>query len=530
MRHHLAKLTPVVLGGCSLLYNPNNIKPAPADASDAQMVDAEMMADAEIDAPPIIDVDPTMLAVMDAWPPVIYEGQGVDNSGKAMLIIKGAHFAADATVSVSPMTDLTLDTPVVSAHHDYIAVPITFAISATDTGLVPLTITVNETGATAQSLPNKVSVQYLKKLTNPALTLPLEARYSQVALTGTPTFAGDLTQPVIIRSVSSITCATNGTASFNAKGANGTNTNKGAGGPGGCPGGDEGSPGGCAAPLVGGGGSSSGANGGGGGGFGTMGANGGSPGGAGHGTVAILSYTGSDPMGADRNQASGGGGGTADGLILVTGGGGGGGGGGSVEMTAGGDIKCGGIDVSGGNGANGAGTLTGGTGGGGGGAGGLVLLRTDRGSITGAAMTANGGGGGNHANGGGGSNGGAGGSGRMRVDTAGTTVPTATPSLLLHRGLSFASSTMPIYTTASPMVTLVGTPGDVFDMYVIDGAGAVREGEPKNQTMDGSGSMSLQVTLIAGYNRLCATIRPGVRNTTDRFSLADTCIELTYLP
>jgi hypothetical protein len=89
---------------------------------------------------------------------------------------------------------------------------------------------------------------------------------------------------------------------------------------------------------------------------------------------------------------------------------------------------------------------------------------------------------------------------------------------------------MPIYTTASPMVTLVGTPGDVFDMYVIDGAGAVREGEPKNQTMDGSGSMSLQVTLIAGYNRLCATIRPGVRNTTDRFSLADTCIELTYLP
>jgi hypothetical protein len=529
MRHHLAKLTPVVLGGCSLLYNPNNIAKPPVDASDAQMVDAELMADAAIDAPPIIDVDPTMLAVTDAWPGVIYEGQGVDNSAQAMLVIKGQHFAADAMVTVTPMTDLTLGTPTVSAHHDYIAVPITFAISATDTGLVPLTITVNETGATAKDLPNKVSVQYLKKLTNPTLTLPLETRYSQVALTGTPTFAGDLTQPVIIHSVSSITCASNGTAMFNAKGATATDTGGAAAGPGGCSGGDEGAAGGCPSPAVGGGGSTSGGNGGGGGGFGTAGqSGGGNNGGVAHGSPLVISYAGVTADGSDRNQASGGGGGTADGLILVSGGGGGGGGGGTVEMTAGGDIKCGSIDVTGGKGADGASTLTGGRGGGGGGAGGLVVLRTDRGSITGAAMTVNGGLGGTKA--GTGSNGGAGGVGRMRVDTAGTTVPSATPAQSLHRGLSFASSTMPIYTTPSPTVTLLGTPGDVFDMYVVDGAGAPHEGEPKSQTVDGTGMISLQVTLLAGYNRLCATLRPGTRNLTDRYSLADTCIELTYLP
>jgi hypothetical protein len=528
MGHYLAKLTPVFLSGCSLLYNPNNIKPPPVDASDAQDIDAEMMADASIDAPPIIDVDPTMLAVSDAWPAVIYEGQGVDNSAQAMLVIKGAHFAADATVSVSPMTDLTLGTPTISAHHDYIAVPITFAISATDTGAVPITITVNETGASAPvTLAGKVSVQYLKKLTNPALTLPLEERYSQVALTGAPTFTGDLTSPVIIRSVSSITCASNGTGAFNAKGGSTTNTNGAAGGPGGCGGGDEGAAGGCANPLVGGGGSTSGGNGGGGGGYGSMGQNGGSTGGVAHGSALILSYAGTDATGTDRNQASGGGGGTADGILLPSGGGGGGGGGGAVELTAGGDIKCGAIDVTGGTGANAAGTLTGGGGGGGGGAGGVIVLRTDRGTITGAAMTANGGGGGNKS--GSGSNGGAGGIGRMRVNAPGN-LPAATPSGALHRGLSFASSTMPIYTTPSPSVTLLGAAGDVFDMYVVDGAGVAHEGEPKNVTMDGSGMMALQVTLLAGYNRLCATIRPGTRNLTDRYSLTDTCIELTYLP
>jgi hypothetical protein len=88
---------------------------------------------------------------------------------------------------------------------------------------------------------------------------------------------------------------------------------------------------------------------------------------------------------------------------------------------------------------------------------------------------------------------------------------------------------MAIYTSASPMVTLLGTPGDLFDMYVVDGAGVAHEGEPKNQTMDPSGMMALQVTLLPGYNRLCATLKPGARSLTDRYNLADTCIELTLL-
>jgi hypothetical protein len=251
-----------------------------------------------------------------------------------------------------------------------------------------------------------------------------------------------------------------------------------------------------------------------------------------HGSPLILSYAGSTADGSDRNGSGGGGGGTAEGINLGTGGGGGGGGG-TVEMTAGGDIKCGSIDVSGGGGA--AGTLLGlgaKSGGGGGGSGGALVMRTDRGTIaiagSGTNLKANAGPGGAHA-GASGTDGGTGGVGRIRVDTAGT-LPTTGPTGVFHRGLSFAAATMPIYTVDNPTISILGAPGDQFDMYVVDGAGAAHEGEPKNQTIDGSAMISLQVTLVAGYNRLCATLKPGTRSLTDRYNLAETCIELTYLP
>ncbi|HUS29076.1 MAG TPA: hypothetical protein VMZ53_11215 [Kofleriaceae bacterium] len=528
MRHHLAKLTPVLLGGCSLLYNPNNISKPPVDATDGPLeIDAAPMIDGAIDAPPNYTVDPTMLTVIDAWPHDIYEGQGLDNSSPVNLVIYGHHFAPDATVAINPSAGLTVGTPTISANHDYIVVPITAAVSATDTGSAALTITVSETGATPFDLSGKVSLQYLKSLTNGTLTLPLDTRYARVALPATVTFAGDLASPVRIHSMSSITCGNGTTNGFAAKGGTATNTTGAAGGPGGCSGGNEGAAGGCGAPLIGGGGSTSGANGGGGGGHGTAGTSGGgNNGGAAHGSPLLLTFTGAAADGSDYNQASGGGGGTADGLILASGGGGGGGGGGSVEMVAGGDIKCGAIDVSGGKGADGAGTL-GGTGGGGGGAGGALIVRTGRGTIMNASLLASGGGGG--AKQGTGSNGGAGGVGRVRVDTAGA-LPTVTPGAALHRGLSFASSTMPFYTVPNPMVTLLGTAGDSFDMYVVDDAGVAHEGEPKNQMIGTTGMTTLQVTLLPGYNRLCATIKPGVRDKDNAFSLADTCIEIAYLP
>ena len=145
---------------------------------------------------------------------------------------------------------------------------------------------------------------------------------------------------------------------------------------------------------------------------------------------------------------------------------------------------------------------------------------------TGSALTATGGATGAGASGGAG---GMGGVGRIRVDAPGT-LPTTTPTGVLHRGLAFATATMAIYTVDNPMVTLLGTAGDVFDMYVIDSAGVEHTGEPQNQTIDGTGMKTMQITLLPGYNRLCATIRPGTRDKTDPFSLADKCVEVAYLP
>lgn len=529
MGQQLAKWVPVVFAsGCSLIYNPNNIEKPPIDATDAPMVDAEMTADARIDAAPISDANPAALTIEDATPSVIYEGQGVDNSAPAILVIKGHHFIPGATVSISPATGLTLGTPMVSANGDYIMVPVTVAVDGSQsTTTVPLTISVDETGASTQMLTGKLTLQPLPTLTGSTLTLPLAERYARVAITGAPTFAGTAGR-VIIRSMSSITCA-----GIAAKGATPASTvAAGAAGPGGCAGGGESATGGCSGVIGGGGaGGAAGGGGGGGGGYGTAGAVGGGGGAGGalgpkHGTPLIVSYDGSTADGADRNQASGGGGGApANGLAN---GGGGGGGGGTVELTAGGDINCGAVNVSGGDGHDATTTLgTAASGGGGGGAGGVIVVRTDSGTITNTTLTTAGGAGG--AGAGGGAPGGQGGAGRIRVDAPGS-LPTTAPTGVVHRGLSFAAATMHVSTTDNPMVTLLGTEGDVFDMYVVDAAGLEHTGEPQNQTIDSNGMKSVVVTLLPGYNRLCATLRPGTRNKDDRFSLADKCVEIAYLP
>lgn len=528
MGQHLAKWAPVVLAsGCSLIYNPNNIEKPPSDATDAPMIDVQMTADARIDAPPLSDANPAALTLEEVAPSVIYEGQGVDNSAPATLVITGHHFIPGATVSISPNTGLTLGTPMVAANGDYIMVPVTVAVDGSQSiTTVPLTISVDETGATTQMLAGKLALQPLPTLTGSTLTLPLAERYARVAITGTPTFAGTPGR-VIIHSMSSITCA-----ALSAKGAAPASTAAaGAAGPGGCGGGGEGAAGGCAG-VVGGGGAGGGGGGGGGGGYGTAGTvgNGGGAGGAlgpAHGTPLIISYQGAAADGADRNQASGGGGGAPVNATLATGGGGGGGGG-TVELTAGGDINCGAVNVSGGNGAAATTTLgTAASGGGGGGAGGVIVVRTDSGTITNTTLTASGGSPG--AGAGGGAAGGQGGAGRIRVDTPGA-LPATAPTGVERRGLSFAAATMHISTTDNPMVTLLGTAGDTFDMYVVDAAGVEHTGEPQNQMIDSNGMKTVVVTLLPGYNRLCATLRPGTRNTTDPFSLADKCVEIAYLP
>jgi hypothetical protein len=280
--------------------------------------------------------------------------------------------------------------------------------------------------------------------------------------------------------------------------------------------------GGCGGGLVGGGGAGGAGGGGGGGGHGTDGAAGGGGGAGGsigpaHGTAAVVSYDGVQPDGSDRNQASGGAGGGAA-IGATSNPGAGGGGGGSVELTAGGNISCGAISVNGGGGSNG-GAIVGAAGGGGGGAGGLVVIRAG-GTLTTGALSATPGGAGNGA--GGGAVGGVGGFGRVRVDTAGA-LPTSNP--IARRGAVFVSPPA-VVTSDNPMIDIMGTTNDVFDMYVIDDAGVPHFGEPMNQMIEASGMKTVVPTLLPGYNRLCLTVRPGTRGE----ALADKCIDVAYLP
>jgi hypothetical protein len=523
MRQHLASLIPTtfLVGGCSLIYNPSNISKPPADANDGG-IDAEMTADARIDAPPLADANPSMLVLEDVAPNIIYEGQGQGGSRPALLIIRGHHIVADGlTVSITPSTGLTLGTPTVSMNGDYIALPVSVAINGTSSGTTALMITVEQTGGPAGGamLSGKLAVQNLPELTagGTIATSTLAPLYSQVNTNTNVTFTGDATQPAIVRAVSSIKLG-----NITASGATGTTgaDGGGAGGPGGCSGGGGGSTGGCT-QNDGGGGGGGGTAGGGGGGFGAPGGSGnGSGGGAAgvmHGTVQVVNYGGAAGM---ANQSAGGGGGAAAALASQ---GAGGGGGGTVELTAGGDIMIGTITANGGKGGDAGGLVTG-AGGGGGGSGGLVVIRSGAGTIATGAVSAIGGGAG--APGGtGGGGGGMGGPGRVRVDqpTAGS-LPSATPSA--RRGVTFAANTPTIVTTDNPMVTLNGTTDDVIDAYVIDADDVPHFGEPMNLKFGPSGTLMMTPTMLAGYNKLCVTLRPGTRGET----LADTCIEIAYLP
>ncbi|NVB77628.1 MAG: hypothetical protein HOV81_04470, partial [Kofleriaceae bacterium] len=76
MRQHVAKLTPALflVGGCSLIYNPSNIDKPPVDARGP---------DVGIDAAPIYDANPGLLAVEDVAPKTLFEGQGEGGSRTA---------------------------------------------------------------------------------------------------------------------------------------------------------------------------------------------------------------------------------------------------------------------------------------------------------------------------------------------------------------------------------------------------------------------------------------------------------------
>jgi hypothetical protein len=503
MRQLLASLVPTALlaGGCSLIYNPSNIDKPPADGS----------VDARIDAPPVFDANPSMLALEDVTPNIIYEGQGQGGSRPALLVIRGHHIVPDGlVVTIAPDTGLTLGAPMASMNGDFIALPITVAIDeAANTGSVPLTISVSQDGGPGVvMLDNKLSVTYLPQLTASGTinTSTLAPLYSHVNA-GNVTFTG--TMAATVKSVSSITFGNIAVAG----GAGGANSAGGAG-PGGCGGAGPADNGGCSGSEGGGTGASTGSGGGGGGGFATKGSDGagGAKGGDAHGNAQLVNYELAPPL--TSNRSGGGGGGRSS---LLANAGGGGGGGGTVELSAGGDIVVGTIDAKGGAGGNASGAVTA-AGGGGGGSGGVVVLRSIAGTISATAVQVDGGTAGAAVAGGGA--GGAGAPGRTRAD-----VPTGSPPAGMRRGPAFAASTPAIVTTDNPMIVMTGTTDDVVDGYLIDMDGVERFGEPMNQVFS-NGMLMMTPTLLPGFNTLCFTLRPGTRGK----SLADTCIEMAYLP
>src|SRR5450755_3377640 len=132
----------VLLTSCSLIYDPSKIH-----AGDGGGSDGAGFADAPVDTP-YVAADPSMVHASDLQPPVIYEGQGVDNSRPAVLTIRGVNFASGATVTIAPTNtgdsaDLTVGTVAVAADAHSLAVPITANIMTTlGAGIgVPLTIT-----------------------------------------------------------------------------------------------------------------------------------------------------------------------------------------------------------------------------------------------------------------------------------------------------------------------------------------------------------------------------------------------------
>jgi hypothetical protein len=539
MRWSFAVVSPLV-AGCSLIYNPANIKARADSGGDSQSVDAFNQIDARVDAPIPMDADPSMLAIDSVYPPSIDEGAGDGGSRPQLLVIHGKDLIPSATVQITGASNVSIvpGSSQVSADGNWMAVLVKATVdtsTATNSGTPALTITVDEAGASPAMLTGQLVLNNLPQL-DLSGTVPVASitslKYSQVTHTNDVTITGDSTQAVLIHAVASVSLGT-----VTIKGAVGmTGTKAGAGGAGGCDGGGAGLAGGCAAFVGGGdgGGSSSGGGGGGGNAFDGRPGTGGGSGGVEHGNAQLVNLRDTTTL-TNTNQASGGGGGGGGAVLGSTGAGGGGGG--TLVIEAGGDITITKIDATGGAGGSGSSALAA-TGGGGGGAGGIVIVRSAYGTVTVTADASPGVGGAGGDNGGGG---GAGAFGRVRVDACASCTSSSTNSNTInttpmaHRGPAFDKATPTIVTDVNPMMSLYGTPTDTIDAYDVDATNHDHEGEPKGKVFSSS-TMPFVPAMIDGYNKLCVTLAPGTRhvaltNPSNPFIiLADACIEIAYLP
>ncbi|MEP6861423.1 MAG: hypothetical protein ABJE66_12420 [Deltaproteobacteria bacterium] len=497
MRQRLAVLVPL-LGGCSFIYNPDHIN---------RNIDAQV-ADVEI----VTDVDPTMLQIDDVFPHLVYEGAGTGHAAPAVFVITGKQIAADATVTVAPDAADAATVHVIDSKAAVDGNFIAFTLQVDDDAAKNdgvermVTLTVSQSGGTImRSLdPAKLVVHHLESLTA-TTAAPLLARYSFVDITGPVAFAAtNDVGPVQIHSIGSISIT--GKVSADASGQTA--------GPGGCSGGAAGASGESSNALT--GCSCSGHGlaaaggllndvGGGGAGFASPGTAGSGPGGGGggpYGTREIDAFS--------NNCASGGGGGTK-GTVTLGAPSAAGGGGGILELSAGGDVTLGaGATANGGSGLNSGG------GNGGGGAGGVVLIRSGATlAITGTVSATKGGGGTGGATGGDGS------IGRIRADAAKGTLPAG-------------SYNAPVFvdppattTTQHTMLQVRGFAGDQTAQLTVYDAQGMVVGSPVAIAFGQSDTLMQQVSLKAGYNRVCAIVKNGNLSSNPE---AGNCSEIAFLP
>lgn len=479
---HLSRaLLATSLGGCSLLYNPSNLPP---------------QADAAPDAELLVDADPSMLEVTDLKPPVLVEGAGANGSRAAVLVIDGSHMVAEgAMVTLTPAAGapkvpmVMVDNAkiVVEGNGKRLAVPVTLPV---DTGLaagemIAMDVTVVQAAGgmmLTKKLAGKLQIRGLGELdTAGAVSLTGVTEYSLVDIQAgaTLTVPGGQTNPIIIRSTSSLTIAPSITINLNANGM----TPGPAGGVGGTPG-----PGGVLNGSQGGegGGPAKGLPSGGGGGF--------------TGSEQLTSVDGAISMGTNRSSGGAGG----NGLSLGAAGGAGGAGGGSIALVADGNVSVGAINAKGD-----PGTAPGGANPGGGGSGGVVFVKAGGTLMLGAVDVA------------GGRNGAP---GRARYDAGG--MATVASASAMFRGPAFVDPPA-IVKDERPMISVVGTPLKPFQFYWTNDTGLQLQG-PYMQTFPASGTTMLAFPstpgLFRGLNTLCL-LAAGAEPTSN----TKTCIDIAYL-
>lgn len=490
----------MVLAGCSILYNPDNL-----ESTDAAVIDAP------IDAP--TDADPNVFSISGVEPTAIDEGVGAANGRPALFILQGFSLIGDtANVSLQIM-DMPTAVPTLvdfaiadNATQGGVAIRIPVIPELAEGATATLRISVTQSGVTETE---DVMIRGRDELTLTSAAQPELVNgqlYSQITVPAAANvhFAG--ADVIRLRATAGITI--DGVVDGDAIGATP--------GPHGCLGGGSDSPGNCST-----GGGRQGASaamlslnagsGGGGGAFGAVatGGSGAMAGMPGMPTGNEMLVPIESAVDQEGNRGNGGGGGGAG--LLNAPGGVGGAGGGVLYVKAGGDITVGAMGalrVRGGNGtvANNSG--------GGGGSGGALLVRAG-GTIMSttrwlSAPAGTGGIGGGQVNGGG-----AGSAGRIRVDTGGGDVTAMANNPNPVQGPAWSSTVAHTSETAQFTAQLRGRPQTAFGIELND----VSIGD----AMTGlSGTVNVNMTLRPGKNTLCALAAAGGAEE------AVTCVDVFY--